>query len=130
MSEVPDKIIIKGKEIEIEITKHPQLAAAYDPIQNVIFMNHKLLDHPELFEYVFKHEKDHAKYPKGIFIHTWIDIRDWTKRPWKVRTELNKIFSLKKYWRGIIANLLLIGFFALIIIVPIKIFIEICEMLF
>lgn len=123
-------LIIDNRKVEVEITQFPTVVGAYDPIQDVIFINRKLMEQPDLCEYVYEHEKEHARYPKGIFIHTWIDIKCWITRPWKFRKAIGKLVRMEKYWRTLIANILLMGFFGLITIVPLLIIIKICEMLF
>lgn len=124
---IPEVIEIDGRKVEVEITKNPQLLGAYDNIQDVIFLNHNLLNNPELLKYVLDHEKHHAKYPKGIFIQTWIDIKNWCLRPWKTRKAIKKLLNLNRYWRSALSNLLLSFFFIFLIAAPLFLIFKILE---
>lgn len=129
MKDIPDSVTMGDREVKIEITMNPQTIGAYDPIQNVIFLRDILHDYPELEEYVFKHELEHARYPKGIFRHTWIDLRTFFTLPWRFRKQMRKILSLHKYWRTMIANISLSFLVLGILIGPALLLIKIIELL-
>lgn len=63
---------VDGRQVNIEYTTLP-ITGAYQADVDLIVMNRKLLEDPELHEYVLEHEKRHALARHKVFKNIMID---------------------------------------------------------
>ena len=67
--------MIKHKKFHVLYTPSDRVAFALYP-ENVIILNEKLMDYPELHEFVLSHEKKHLEYGFNLLKQLSLDLRD------------------------------------------------------
>lgn len=61
---------------DVEYTSNSDIIGCYDVLTDTIILNSKLIDYPELHDFILRHELLHYHAKDNVWMHAYIDLTD------------------------------------------------------